>query len=331
MGDVCKSDGCEMLVSIKGGKEMARRNYNKKVACMTHESGADCASLKGYIVLSPSACAADGALLASRVGCKFEKTVKIRIDIRDAKTPDPDHWNFRPESAYVVSAWAGDVQLHLGSVVAAVMKIGGKAAHAELNGFVINPKRIMKIIVALRLYDIVKGRNVNIENLIGLQYSRLELVDIGDMRKINRCVGIVDTRSDVTLQFLKDYHRVRKAMDFDAIEVVLEKTHKFSYEEAVLMVERELKVCRLVARKLLQEDQHWSDYQYKAGKVIEVGNRMYEVIPYRLALISLYNRISHLGYDKLYCTDGIIIAGDNKVKLFGIAVCISNTDKSNAE
>lgn len=244
--------------------------------------------MKGYVVLSPSACASDAASLAARVGVKFEKTVRMRIDISDAEAPEPDKWHFRPVSVSVLSAWAGDVQLHLGSVVAAVVKMGGKTAHAEWNGFVINPKLIMKLIVALRRYDNIKGKNVNVENLIGLQYSfscsYSELVGIEDMREVSKYAQIVDTRSETTLQFLKDNHRVwgRGGPDrVETIEKLLKKTRKLSYEEAVYMVERELNVCRLVARDLLTRDNHWSYYQWEAGTTVKVGDRMYETIPYQ--------------------------------------------------
>ena len=65
--------------------------------------------------------------------------------------------------------------------------------------------------------------------------------------------------------------------------MLLKKTRKLSYEEAVYMVERELKVCRLVARNLLQADDHWSDYQYMAGKQVKVSDGLvdYKVIPYQ--------------------------------------------------
>lgn len=241
--------------------------------------------MKGYVVLSPSACAADAASLAARVGVKFEKTVRMRIAISDAAVPEPEKWNFRPVSVSVLSAWAGDVQLHLGRVVAAVMKMGGKVTKAEWNGFVINPKLIMKLIVALGRYDNIKGKNVNVENLIGLQYSfscsYSELVGIDAMRKIRRYAEIVDTRSDTTLQFLKDEHRAWRGGSREMLEDLLKKTRKFSYEEAVYMVERELKVCRLVARHLLKTDRHWSYYQWSAGKTVKVNDWMSKAIPYQ--------------------------------------------------
>ena len=244
--------------------------------------------MKGYVVLSPTACASDGASLAARVGVKFEKTLRMRIDISDAAAPEPDKWNFRPVSVSVLSAWAGDVQLHLGSVVAAVMEMGGKASHAEWNGFVINPKLMMKLIVALRRYDNIKGKNVNVENLVGLQYSfscsYSELVGIEDMREISKYAEIVDTRSETTLQFLKDLHRVwgRGGPDrVETIEKLLKMTRKLSYEEAVYMVERELNVCRLVARHLLKKDNHWAYYQYNAGTTVKVSDRVYKTVPYQ--------------------------------------------------
>lgn len=241
---------------------------------------------KGHIVLSPFASATDGTSLASKVGVKFEKAVRIRIAISDAEAPDPDCWNFRPVSVSVVSAWAGDVQLHLGSIFAAVMKAGGKTARTEWNGFEINPRMIMKLIVALRLYDSIKGKNVNVENLIGLQHtfrcSYSELVDIDDIPKVRRYAEIVDTRSVAALQFFKDYHRIwRRGKNFEKVKVLLEKTHKLSYEEAVYMIEREFKVCRLVARHLLKEDNHWTYYQYEAGKTVKVGDRVYQHISYQ--------------------------------------------------
>ena len=251
---------------------------NKKFNCLNHGGG--------HVVLSPTVCAADGALLATSLGLKFEKSVRLRVAISDAEAPDPDNWKFRPVSASVVSAWAGDFQLHLGSVVAAAMKAGSKATHAEWNGFEINPRRIMKLIDALRQYDSIKGKNVNIENLLGLQFSFswvcAELVDIGDMARVRRYAEIEDTRSGATLQFLKDEHRIwRSRRNSDKIEMLWKKTHKLSYEEAVYMVERELKVCRLAARHFLQADPHWTYYQQEAGKTVKVSDRMYKTIPYQ--------------------------------------------------
>ena len=256
---------------------------------------------QGHVVLSPSATAADGAALASRVGVGFEKKVKIRIAISEARAPEPEKWEFRPDSATVVSAWAGDVQLHLGSIFAAVMKMRGKgktekmvvarmAAHAVWNCFEINPKLIMKLIHELRLYDAFKGKTVNIENLIGLQYSCSSpgsgRIGIGDVRKIGRYAEIVETRSDTTLQFLKDFDRVLGGgsgwMEREKkVENFLKKTRKLSYEEAVYMVERELKVCRLAARELLTRDRHWSYYQWSAGTAVKVNDQVYQQIPYQ--------------------------------------------------
>ena len=48
-------------------------------------------------------------------------------------------------------------------------------------------------------------------------------------------------------------------------------------------------------------------------------------------LVSLDNGICQLGNDQLYGTDRIIISGDHIVKLFRIAVCISNTYKRNTQ
>ena len=244
--------------------------------------------MKGYVVLSPSALATDAASLATRVGVNFEKKVKMRIAISEAQVPEPEKWEFRPVSVSVVTAWAGGVQLHLGSIFAAVMKMGGKAAHAEWNGFEIKPRLIMKLIVALHLYDRLKGETVNVENLIGLQYSFSsswsELVEVKNMRKIRRYAEVVDTRSDATLQFLKDVHRVwrdKRTERIEMIEELLKKTRKLSYEEAVYMVERELNVCRLVARDLLKSDDHWSYYQWDAGTTVKVSDRVHQVIPYQ--------------------------------------------------
>ena len=244
--------------------------------------------MKGYVVLSPSASATDAASLAARAGVNFEKTIKMRIAISEAKVPEPDKWEFRPVSVSVVSAWAGDVQLHLGSIFASVMKMGGKAAHAEWNGFEINPRLVMKLIVALRLYDSLKGKAVNVENLIGLQYSfsssSSELVKIEDMRRIRRYAEVVDTRSDTTLRFLKDIHRVWGRGFWDRVETIrklLKRTRKLSYEEAVYMVERELNVCRLAARHLLKTDRHWSYYQWSAGKTVKVNGWMSKAVPYQ--------------------------------------------------
>ncbi len=250
----------------------------KKFTCLNHGGG--------HVVLAPTVCAADGASLAACLGLKFEKAVRIRVTMSDAVAPDPDNWKFRPVSASVVSAWAGDIQLHLGSVVAAAMNAGGKATHAEWNGFEINPRRIMKLIVALRQSDSIKGKNVNIENLLGMQFAFSsvcsELVDIDDMPKVRRYAEIVDTRSDATLQFLKDDYRTwRKGKNCEKIEMLWKKTHKLSYEEAVYMVERELRVCRLVARHCLQQDPHWTYYQDKAGKEVKVSDRVYKIIPYQ--------------------------------------------------
>ena len=240
----------------------------------------------GHVVLASTACATDGASLAADLGLKFEKVVRMRVAISDAEVPDPDSWKFRPVSAAVVSAWAGDIQLHLGSVVAAAMKAGGKSAHAEWNGFEINPKRIMKLIAAFYLYDRIKGKNVNIENFLGLQYisrcSYLSMNEFNNMFKVRRYAETVDTRSGETLQFLKDYYRVlRSEKNSEVVERLLEKTRKLSYEEAVYMVERKLKVCRFVARHLLQGDSHWSYYQYQAGKQIKVCDQVHKIIPYQ--------------------------------------------------
>ena len=254
----------------------------KKVTCLNHGGG--------HVVIAPTACAADGASLAATLGLKFEKSVRMRVAISDAKVPDPDSWKFVPVSAAVMSAWAGDIQLHLGSVVAAAMKAGGKAVRAEWNGFEINPKRIMKLIDAFYLYDSIKHKNVNIENLIGLQYtsscsySTLHELDNMFKLKVRRYAEIVDTRSGITLQFLKDYYRIQRSeKNSEKLDMLLKKTRKLSYEEAVYMVERELKVCRLVARNLLQADDHWSDYQYMAGKQVKVSDGLvdYKVIPYQ--------------------------------------------------
>ena len=242
----------------------------KKVTCLNHGGG--------HVVLAPTACAADGASLAATLGLKFEKAVRMRVAISDAEVPDPDSWKFWPVSAAVVSAWAGDIQLHLGSVVAAAMKAGDKTAHAEWNGFEINPKRIMK------------HKNVNIENLIGLQYtsscsySTLHELDNMFKLKVRRYAEVVDTRSGETLQFLKDRYRIWKLENSEKFDMLLKKTRKLSYEEAVYMVQREMKVCLLLARGLLQRDDYWSDYQYKAGKKVKVSDEWYEgykVIPYQ--------------------------------------------------
>ena len=56
------------------------------------------------------------------------------------------------------------------------------------------------------------------------------------------------------------------------VERILRMTRKLSYEEAVYMVERELHVCRLVARQLLKRDRRWSYYQYEAGKTVKVND-----------------------------------------------------------
>ena len=254
----------------------------KKFACLNQGVG--------HVVLAQTASAADGASLAAGLGLKFEKAVRMRVAISDAEVPDPDSWKFWPVSAVVVSAWAGDIQLHLGCVVAAAMKAGGRAVRAEWNGFEINPKRIMKLIDTFYLYDSIKHKNVNIENLIGLQYtsscsySTLHELDNMFKLKVRRYAEIVDTRSGITLQFLKDYYRIQRSeKNSEKLDMLLKKTRKLSYEEAVYMVERELKVCRLVARNLLQADDHWSDYQYMAGKQVKVSDGLvdYKVIPYR--------------------------------------------------
>ena len=67
----------------------------------------------------------------------------------------------------------------------------------------------------------------------------------------------------------------------ETIEKLLKKTRKLSYEEAVYMVERELNVCRLVARHLLKTDSHWTYYQYNAGTTVKVSDRVYKTIPYQ--------------------------------------------------
>ena len=82
----------------------------KKFTCLNHGGG--------HVVLAPTVCAADGASLAACLGLKFEKAVRIRVTMSDAVAPDPENWKFRPVSASVVSAWAGDIQLHLGSTIA---------------------------------------------------------------------------------------------------------------------------------------------------------------------------------------------------------------------
>ena len=252
----------------------------KKVTCLNHGGG--------HVVLAPTACAADGASLAATLGLKFEKSIRMRVAISDAKVPDPDSWEFMPVSAAVVSVWAGDIQLHLGSVVAAAMKAGGRAAHAEWNGFEINPKRIMKLIDAFYLYDRIKHKNVNIENLLGLQYasscsySTLREMDNMFKLKVRRYAGIEDTRSGGTLQFLKDYYRIQRSeMNSEKLEMLLKKTRKLSYEEAVYMLQRELKVCLLLARELLQRDDHWSDYRYRAGKLVKESDSVYKIISYQ--------------------------------------------------
>ncbi len=254
----------------------------KKFACLNQGVG--------HVVLAPTASAADGASLAAGLGLKFEKAVRMRVAISDAEVPDPDSWKFWPVSAVVVSAWAGDIQLHLGCVVAAAMKAGGRAVRAEWNGFEINPKRIMKLIDAFYLYDSIKHKNVNIENLIGLQYtfscsySTLHELDNMFKLKVRRYAEVVDTRSGETLQFLKDRYRIWKLENSEKFDMLLKKTRKLSYEEAVYMVQREMKVCMLLARGLLQRDAYWSDYQYKAGKKVKVSDEWYEgyeVIPYQ--------------------------------------------------
>ncbi len=240
----------------------------------------------GHIVLSPSATAADGAALASRVGMKFDKAVHMRITINETSAPYPDDWEFQPKSVSVLSAWAGDVQIHLGALVSAVINTK-ESSKAIWNGFEIKPRMIIQLIRCLRsnTFDSLTV-NVNIANFFGLEYVFMPFTCVSDyagMQKVrkHRYAEIIDTRPESHLQYIKDEVKVWRDVGHDNVEKLLEKTHKLSYEDAVYMIEDELKVCRLVARRILQSDDHWSDYQLVAGKTVKEADNVYRCVAYQ--------------------------------------------------
>lgn len=238
----------------------------------------------GHIVLSPSATAADGAALASRVGVKFEKAVHMRITINETSAPKPVKWEFQPKSMYVLSAWAGDVQIHLGALVSAIMNTK-ESAKTIWNGFEIKPRMVIRLVEYLRINNHFND-NVNIINLLGLEYAFHfggSTGEYDDMQKVRqrRYAEIVDTRPESHLRYLEDEIKVWRDVGQDNIDKLLKKTHMLSYEDAVYMIEDELKVCRLMARQLLQCDDHWSDYRYKAGKMVKEAKNVYRCVSYQ--------------------------------------------------
>ena len=271
-GDPADGRGAELKLFVKSKERINEMNNATKKPTPGSKKDAI-----GHVVLSPSATATDGAALASCVGMKFEKAVHMRITISETSVPNPDKWEFQPKSVSVLSAWAGDVQIHLGALVSKIMNTK-ESSRAIWNGFEIKPRMVMQLIRCLGICDRLKG-NVNIVNFLGLEYvfssgPFTSVAGYDKIQEVRKCryAEIVDTRSESHLQYIEDEVKVWRDVGRDNIDKLLKKTHKLSYEDAVCMVENELKVCCLVARRLLQCDNHWSYYQYEAGRTVKVNN-----------------------------------------------------------
>ena len=205
-------------------------------------------------------------------GCRKPKSatiaaivpIRFRMSLIEVVALTNGHIMDNPWTKMILSAWAGDKQIHLGEVIEAA-RDAGDVPKVEWKGFELCPRKIKRLVWRIVPEDWhTTNPTVDYLHWFGMEYLVKDFRGIASpppsRREWRQYVDeFVDLRPRESVRFWMDCRRL-----WDDFHDAMRGRRKLSYEEAVELTASRFNVSRMVAERLVACHRNWS-YSFIRG------------------------------------------------------------------